>query len=228
MRLWCLAQWKILRPLLEGRVQMGDMEREVAPARCADRGNPQPSSVVETVEDSQDFAVENGSRIQLVRSVNGSQRPLTQQERDQLEFDEMVEEEAAEMDGEGGRGQTMAALLQPVSTEVGKNGPYQRNKTGDLLNEPKYRSWCRAWEEGSFVMSTGLSLCGKENNSLMRLRSSMQMMTCRMMRRRAQKQLHQAFLYTNTCRLQSWRMSMKGRMWMRVFSLRVRRYSMDL
>ena len=92
--MWCLAKWNALQPLLEGRI------RDTAPAEMVGERNPCPSSVVETVEDSQDFAVENGSRVQVVQTADGSQRPLSQQEREQIEFDEMVEEEAAEMERE--------------------------------------------------------------------------------------------------------------------------------
>ena len=97
-RSWCLEKWMAIQPLLEGGVQAGEVEQDTAQPHVAGRGDPCPSSVVETVEDSQDFVVENGSRVQIVRGEDGSQRPLTPQEREQIEFDEMVEEEAAEME----------------------------------------------------------------------------------------------------------------------------------
>ena len=102
-RLWCLDKWKVLQPLLEGRVQSSTALREEDPNASVCQEIPRPSSatdMVETVEDSQDFAIEDGSRLQVVRSPDGNQRPLTQPERDQIEFDELVEEGAAEMERE--------------------------------------------------------------------------------------------------------------------------------
>ena len=70
------------------------------PSHCQPSVVPRPSSVAETIEDSQEFATENGSRVQVVRDSNGVYRPLTDDERHQIDYDEMVEEEAAELERE--------------------------------------------------------------------------------------------------------------------------------
>ena len=81
--------------MLEGRVQHGEPEQEL-PCEVEDVV-AQPSSILETVVDSQELVAEEGSRVQVVENDTGSQRPLTQAERAQIEHDELVEEEAAEM-----------------------------------------------------------------------------------------------------------------------------------
>ena len=64
----------------------------------ADAMGPRPTPDVETVEGSQELAVEGGSRVQVVRNASGRTRPLNQEEQAQIDLDEMVEEEAAEME----------------------------------------------------------------------------------------------------------------------------------
>ena len=95
-RMQCVARWQALQPLLEGCVRSGEVEAD-PDLPGGNATEPRPSSVMETVVDSQDFVMEEGSRVQVVVvDDTGSQRLLTQQERDQIELDELVEDEAAE------------------------------------------------------------------------------------------------------------------------------------
>ena len=99
-REWCLRIWSKVQPLLEGRVQHGEEEQEQLPDHCAHTEAPRPDSAAETIEDSQEFAIENGSRVQVAKDAGGEYRALTEEEMTQIQYDEMVEAEAAEMERE--------------------------------------------------------------------------------------------------------------------------------
>ena len=99
-RHWCLEVWAKIQPFLEGQVRQGDEEQEALPSHCTQPAAPRPQSVAETIEDSQEFAIENGSRVQVARDEDGEYRALTEEEMIQTQYDEMVEAEAAEMEQE--------------------------------------------------------------------------------------------------------------------------------
>ena len=73
---WCLRRWLLLRPYLEG----------------------QPSGHYKTYGCYPDQVDEDGSYKQMVKMDNGEVRPLTQAEEDEIAFNELLEEEAAEME----------------------------------------------------------------------------------------------------------------------------------
>ena len=101
---WCMQRWQRLLPLLEGSVTTGG---EIMP--------PMPSTNLEEaieVVDSQERHMENGSRKQVVRQSNGTQRNLTQEEEDTIAENEEAEAFAAELLREED------AKLQDVFTSV--------------------------------------------------------------------------------------------------------------
>ena len=87
---WCLATWQDLVPFLEDAQKL-DGQNATTPPRPS---NSTAEAIV--VIDSQEQAIEDGSKKQVAVLEDGSQRDLTEAERQQLLENELMEEIAAE------------------------------------------------------------------------------------------------------------------------------------
>ena len=87
---WCMEAWQNLRPFLENaKLPEGTRQEDTPGPSCANQ------SMIEVV-DSQDPVEEGGSKKQVVQMDNGTQRDLTEQEKQEILENELMEELAAE------------------------------------------------------------------------------------------------------------------------------------
>ena len=112
---WCNQKWVQIAPFLDDvecdvrRDSEGEDVPEDTPRENAEGQEQGESSAVEAevvaIEDSQEPVQEGGSQVQAARLTNGTTRELLPQELQQLQWNELVEEEAASMDMQTERGQ---------------------------------------------------------------------------------------------------------------------------
>ena len=87
---WCLRQWEVLRPTLL------DRKREKTEGGHEDDQRASSSSVIVCIEDSQESVHEGG--IQVAVFSDGSTRPLTKEEIEEVAYNEELERSAAKME----------------------------------------------------------------------------------------------------------------------------------
>ena len=98
---WCNRQWVMLAPFLENDGCGSSMATgsealpEGAPLSTGEPTGLANEEEVVAIEDSQEPIEEDGSRVQVARLRNGTVRDLLPEEVRQMQWNEMVEEEAA-------------------------------------------------------------------------------------------------------------------------------------
>ena len=89
-RKWCFSQWGVVRPVLL------DKKREGGANAQHDQQTSSSSGDIVCLEDSQESAAGCGSQVAVLS--NGTTRPLTQEEVEEIAFHEQLEQAAAEQE----------------------------------------------------------------------------------------------------------------------------------